>query len=44
VKTAFLHGEVEEDIFIEAPEGYVEKLGKVLKLRKALYDLKQALR
>lgn len=42
VKTAFLHGEVEEDIFTEPPDGFPEKPGKVLKLNKALYGLKQA--
>ena len=42
VKTAFLHGEVDEDIFTEPPDGFPEKAGKVLKLNKALYGLKQA--
>lgn len=42
VKTAFLHGEVEEDIFTEPPDGFPENPGKVLKLNKALYGLKQA--
>jgi hypothetical protein len=44
VKTAFLHGELEEDIYIEQPEGFVipgkEKL--VCKLKKSLYGLKQS--
>ena len=42
VKTAFLHGEVDEDIFTEPPDGFPEKAGKVLKLNKVLYGLKQA--
>ncbi|KAI4336284.1 hypothetical protein L6164_014828 [Bauhinia variegata] len=44
VKSAFLHGELKEDVFVEQPRGY-EKKGsehKVYKLQKALYGLKQA--
>ena len=44
VKTAFLNGEIKEDIYITQPEGFEEK-GKedhILKLQKALYGLKQA--
>ncbi|RVW39030.1 Retrovirus-related Pol polyprotein from transposon TNT 1-94 [Vitis vinifera] len=44
VKSAFLHGELNEEIFIEQPCGYVQKGNeqKVYKLNKALYGLKQA--
>ena len=44
VKFAFLHGELNEEIFIEQPCGYVQKGNeqKVYKLKKALYGLKQA--
>lgn len=44
VKSAFLHGKLEEDVFVEQPQGYEVK-GKenmVYKLHKALYGLKQA--
>ena len=44
VKSAFLHGYLEEQVFIEQPPGYI-KVGnedKVYKLKKALYGLKQA--
>jgi len=44
VKLTFLHGGLEEEVFIEQPPRYV-KVGnrhKVYKLRKALYGLKQA--
>lgn len=41
IKTAFLYGEVKEDIYMEIPEGFNEN-GKVCKLKKSLYGLKQA--
>jgi hypothetical protein len=44
VKTAFLHGTVEEDLYIQAPEGYTLQPGRTLKLNKSLYGLKQASR
>jgi Reverse transcriptase (RNA-dependent DNA polymerase) len=43
VKTAFLNGELEEEIYMKPPPGY-EKTGKVWRLHKALYGLKQAAR
>jgi Reverse transcriptase (RNA-dependent DNA polymerase) len=43
VKTAFLNGPLDEEIYMEAPPGY-DFNGKVLKLKKALYGLKQAAR
>ena len=44
IKTAFLHGELREDVFVHQPEGFIVagEEHKVYKLRKALYGLKQA--
>jgi hypothetical protein len=36
VKSAFLNGVLEEDVYVERPEGF--------EVRKALYGFKQALR
>ncbi|CAK1579065.1 unnamed protein product [Parnassius mnemosyne] len=44
VKTAFLNGYLEENIFIEVPEGVILDKSYVLKLNKSLYGLKQASR
>lgn len=44
MKSAFSHGELQEQVFVEQPPGY-ERRGqeqKVYKLNKALYGLKQA--
>nr|KYP44456.1 Retrovirus-related Pol polyprotein from transposon TNT 1-94 [Cajanus cajan] len=44
VKSAFLYGTLNEDVYVEQPKGYVQKgcENKVYKLYKALYGLKQA--
>ncbi|KAK4279046.1 hypothetical protein QN277_016809 [Acacia crassicarpa] len=44
VKTAFLNGELEEEIYLEQPEGFVVsgQERKVCRLIKSLYGLKQA--
>lgn len=42
VKTAFLYGSLDRDVFMEQPEGYNSDGSKVWKLHKSLYGLKQA--
>jgi Reverse transcriptase (RNA-dependent DNA polymerase) len=44
VKNALLHGELEEDIYMEMPSGYQppSMISRVCKLKKALYELKQS--
>lgn len=44
VKSAFLNGDLQEEVYVTQPEGFVieGKEAKVYKLRKALYGLKQA--
>ena len=42
VKSAFLNGELEEEVYIEQPEGFLlsQKEDCVYRLKKALYGLK----
>ena len=44
VKTTFLNGELEEEIYMEQPEGFIVpgKEKKVCRLVNSLYGLKQA--
>ena len=46
VKTTFLHGDLEEEIYMKQPEGFAVKGKKelVCKLKKSLYGLKQSAR
>nr|GEV80896.1 reverse transcriptase domain-containing protein [Tanacetum cinerariifolium] len=46
VKTAFLNGPLKQEVYVAQPDGFVDPdhLEKVYRLRKALYELKQALR
>ena len=46
VKTAFLNGNIEEELYMVQPEGFVnsEDAGKVCKLQRSIYGLKQASR
>jgi len=44
IKTAFLYGDVEEEIYITPPKGLEHLItpGKVMKLKKAVYGLSQS--
>jgi len=44
VKSAFLHGNLEEEVYVEQPPGYIkiDNENKVYKLKKALCGLRQA--
>ena len=46
VKTTFLNGNLTEDVYMMQPEGFVDptNAGKICKLQKSIYGLKQASR
>ncbi|BBG93635.1 transposable element gene [Prunus dulcis] len=46
VKMTFLHGDLDEDIYMSQPQGFVEttKGNIVCRLKKSLYGLKQSSR
>ena len=46
VKTAFLHGNLTEDVYMIQPEGFVDptSTSKVCKLKRSIYGLRQASR
>ena len=46
IKTAFLNGNLEEEVYMDQPEGFMitRKENLVCKLKKSIYGLKQACR
>lgn len=44
MKKAFLHWDLEQEMYMDFPHGYgmIDGSGKVCRLQKALYDLKQS--
>jgi hypothetical protein len=44
VRTTFLYGELDEEIFMEQPEGYKKDEMLVCRLKRSIYGLKQAAR
>lgn len=42
IKTAFLYGDLDEEVYMDQPQGFVSDPSKVWRLNKSLYGLKQA--
>ena len=42
VQTAFLYGRLEEEVYIKQPEGFEDGTGRVCRLQRSLYGLKQS--
>lgn len=42
IKTAFLHGDLDEEIYMDQPAGFTDGTDRVCRLHKSLYGLKQA--
>ena len=44
IKNTFLHDDLQEEVYMEQPPGFVAQgeIGKVCRLRKSLYGLKQS--
>ena len=42
IKSEFLHGYINEEIYMKQPEGYISDPSLVYKRKKSLYGLKQA--
>ena len=44
IKNVFLHGDLQDEVYMEQPLGFVAQgeIGKVCRLRKSLYGLKQS--
>lgn len=44
VKSAFLHGDLKEEMYMVQPQGYIQNSSLLWRLKKSLYGLKQASR
>ena len=42
IKDVFLHGDLLEEVYMDPPPGFTPKEGKVCRLKKAIYGLKQS--